>query len=192
MSSAWLTYGASTATSAGRARCSVGVVSPARYRHSARRALQHTEADERAAERQERLVHVCPTLVANCEAAEAVEPGERALHDPAISPKALARLDTSSGDPRSDPASTERQPTAWVVIPFVGVELLGPPARPTTPPRERAVGSHLPPARWWPRPVAKHPSPASKSAMRSRPTIQPRARRAPVPDVVSVGSWRHC
>ena len=52
----------------------------------------------------ERLVDVGTTLVADGEAAEAGEPSQRALDDPAVAPQALGTVDAASGDARHDPA----------------------------------------------------------------------------------------
>jgi hypothetical protein len=52
-----------------------------------------------AARGEERLVDVGPSFVADRQAAEAAEPGERALHDPAVPAQALAAFHPASGDP---------------------------------------------------------------------------------------------
>ena len=46
------------------------------------------------------------TLVAHFEAAEAVEPGERSLHDPPKSAQPLARFDAAASDARNDATLT--------------------------------------------------------------------------------------
>jgi hypothetical protein len=64
-------------------------------------------------------------LITDLEAAEPIEPGQRALHDPPIPPEALARFDATSGNPRHDPTPTQRLAAAAVVVPFVCVQRLG-------------------------------------------------------------------
>ena len=63
-------------------------------------------------------------FVADGEAPEAPEPGEAALHHPAVPTKTLAVLDTLAGDAGRD-AALAASLSAWlVVIGFVGVQLL--------------------------------------------------------------------
>src|SRR5207249_8016851 len=68
-------------------------------------------------------------LVAYQQAAIAVQPGEVALHDPAVAPEPLARLDAAAGDPRGDAAAAERRAVATGSVAQVRVQLGGPPAR---------------------------------------------------------------
>ncbi len=75
---------------------------------------------------------VGPPFVTSREAAEAAEPGERALHDPAVPPETLAAVHSTSGDPGFDPAPTHGLAAAGQVIGLVGVELGRPlPGSPT-------------------------------------------------------------
>lgn len=87
-------------------------------------------ADQRTADREERLVDVASTVVAASEAAVVVQPAERALNDPAFSPYSGAvhsrRLDAPAlGDPRLDPESTQLGAVALGVIGAVGDERCG-------------------------------------------------------------------
>jgi hypothetical protein len=65
------------------------------------------EVDEGAAEDHEGFVDVGAPLVADGEALEAVEPGERSLHDPSVSAKPLAGFHAAPGDARFDGAGAE-------------------------------------------------------------------------------------
>jgi hypothetical protein len=70
-------------------------------------------------------VDVVPPLVADREPAVLRKPGQRALHDPPVTPQPLARVDSASGDawdyaPPSQGFSTTRE-----VVSLVGVELVG-------------------------------------------------------------------
>jgi hypothetical protein len=70
-----------------------------------------------------------PTLVADGEPAEAIEPGQRAFHHPAMAPQALAGVDRLAGNADLDVAFRQRLPAARDVIGFVGMPLV----RPLTP-----------------------------------------------------------
>ncbi len=64
--------------------------------------LDELPADEGTAQVQERLVNVGPPFVADGRAPETVEPGERALNDPAMAAQPLAGLDALAGDAGPD------------------------------------------------------------------------------------------
>jgi hypothetical protein len=70
-------------------------------------------------------------LVADCQASETAEPGEGALHDPAMASQARAALDAAPSDPIADPPLAQGTMTARQIIGFVGMELCRAPARPT-------------------------------------------------------------
>src|SRR5215204_799227 len=95
------------------------------------------EADERAAEGKERLVGVLAALVAHGEPAELVEPGERALDDPAVPPQPRARIDALARDPGLDTAPPQEPAAARDVVGLVGVELGRAPAGPAARPLDR-------------------------------------------------------
>jgi hypothetical protein len=63
---------------------------------------QLVEGDEGGAEGGEGEMDVLASLVANDEAAEAVEPGEGPFGDPAVAAELLAAVDAAPGDPRRD------------------------------------------------------------------------------------------
>ncbi len=65
------------------------------------------------------------TLVANREPTELIEPGQRALDDPAMASESLARIDALPRDPDVDAASAEKAPTARDVIRLISMELVG-------------------------------------------------------------------
>lgn len=56
-----------------------------------------------AAEFQERLMDIDTALVAHAQSLLTVEPSQRALDDPAVTPEFLAGLNAAAGDPRLDP-----------------------------------------------------------------------------------------
>jgi hypothetical protein len=60
------------------------------------------EADQSTSEGGKGEMDVLTTLIADCKAAEAVEPSQCALHHPAISSQALADVYPAAGDPRCD------------------------------------------------------------------------------------------
>ena len=83
-------------------------------------------ADEHATERKEGLVDVGSPLVAHAQAAKAVEPGERAFHDPAMAAELLRTVLPATSDAWRDPTLAQGCPAARVVVALVGVQLLGP------------------------------------------------------------------
>jgi hypothetical protein len=88
-------------------------------------ALEVVVADERAPEGEEGLVDVGAAVVATCEPAVVVQPGEGALDDPALGADAGAvhrgRLGGPAlGDARLDPPSLELQAMLPAVIGTVG------------------------------------------------------------------------
>jgi hypothetical protein len=90
-------------------------------------------ADEGAGEQQEGLMDSIVAVVADEEAAVAVQPGEVALDDPSIAAQLLARVDPPPGDAWDDAPAAQRLAAAARVEGLVGVELgratAGPAAR---------------------------------------------------------------
>lgn len=90
-------------------------------------------------------------LVADGQSAEAGEPSQCALHDPAMAAEALAALDAPSSDPWCDAAGPALAPAAaavqaaTMVVALVGVQLVRSASRATTPAgahaRHRVEGS---------------------------------------------------
>jgi hypothetical protein len=76
------------------------------------------------------MVHVGPALVADGEAAEAVDPSEAALDDPSVAAELLATVDPAAGDAVFDAATRAGAPAA-AVVGFVGVQLVRSASRPT-------------------------------------------------------------
>jgi hypothetical protein len=76
---------------------------------------------------------VSPMLVADLQAPEAVEPGERPFDHPAVASQAVLGLDTTAGDAGDDAALAQGQTEVTVVVTLVGMELVrsatGPAAR---------------------------------------------------------------
>src|SRR5215207_9142107 len=67
--------------------------------------------------------------VADGEAAVRQQPGDRALHGPAVPAEPLAGLDAAAGDRGCDAASPERSTMAGIVVPLAAVQLPGAEAR---------------------------------------------------------------
>src|SRR4051812_20594774 len=74
-------------------------------------------------------MNVGATLVADGEAAEAVEPSERALDHPAVPAEPLAALDAPSRDSRLDAPLATDLPAHRIVVGLVGMQLVRPAAR---------------------------------------------------------------
>ena len=70
-----------------------------------------------------------PTVVADEQPFELVEPGERTLDDPAMAAKAGAMPGSAAGDLWLDPALAELAAVAVVVVAAVGADPVGPAAR---------------------------------------------------------------
>jgi hypothetical protein len=65
-------------------------------------------------------------FVAHEQATVAVQPGEIALHDPAIPSEVLTRVDALTGDAGDDAAAAEQGSVAAGGIAQIGVQLIGP------------------------------------------------------------------
>src|SRR5262245_40957124 len=89
------------------------------------------ETDKGAAEGEEGLMDVRPAFIAHGQAAIAVEPGERAFHDPPMSAQFLAGVDAFAGDAHADVALRQGPATARNVVGLVGMALVWPLAAPT-------------------------------------------------------------
>ena len=111
---------------AARARPTAGI--PLRTRITMR--LEPPEADEAAAEREERFVDLVPAVVADEQSLEVVQPGEGALDDPAVAAEPGAVLGLAAGDLGLDPALAEEPAVLVVVVAAVGGERVGPTAWP--------------------------------------------------------------
>ena len=81
-------------------------------------------------------------LVANLEAAAAVQPPMRAFYDPPIAAQALRRLDPPPRNAGDDTALSQCGAIGRRIIAFVGMQLLGPLARPTPWAFNRLHGIH--------------------------------------------------
>ncbi len=68
-------------------------------------------------------------FIANFQAPEAAQPGQRAFHHPAIVAQALAGLDAFAGDAWGDAMRSASPATRGVIIPLVRMQLLGALAR---------------------------------------------------------------
>ena len=81
-------------------------------------------ADQRATQIEKRLVEVSPPFVPYLQPPVAVEPRQRPLDYPPVSPQPLARLDAAPGDAALDAALAQRLAAAGEVVAFVSMELL--------------------------------------------------------------------
>lgn len=78
-------------------------------------------------------MQVDASLVSDGQSAEAGEPSQGALHDPAMAAEVLAALDAPSRDPWCDAAGPALAPAATVIVTLVGVQLVRSASRATTP-----------------------------------------------------------
>src|SRR5215217_1766964 len=92
--------------------------------------VDNVPTDQRAADVQERQVHVRPPLVPDVQATVAIQPGERALDHPPVSAEPLATLDATPGDARRDAPLAQLLAQRLRVISLVGVQLRGTLTRP--------------------------------------------------------------
>ncbi len=113
--------------------------------HLTEPSLDVVPADEGGGRGEERLVDVGSAFIANGEAAEAAEPSQRALDDPAMPAQTLAAVHPAPRDPSFDPAPAQGFAAAWHVIGFVRMELGGAPAgsSPPLPDRRHSVDQVL-------------------------------------------------
>jgi hypothetical protein len=72
------------------------------------------------------MMDVEPTLVANCQPAEAVDPSEGSLDDPSVATEPLAAIDASPCNARLDLPTVAGAAAAAMVIGLVGVQLIRP------------------------------------------------------------------
>src|SRR5215207_4693857 len=94
--------------------------------HLSKLILEGVEADEAAAKREERLMDIGAAFIPHGQAAEAVEPGQRALHHPTMLPQALAGVDALARDAHPDATCGQGPATARDVIGLVRMQLLRP------------------------------------------------------------------
>jgi hypothetical protein len=79
-------------------------------------------------------------LPTNAKAFELVQPGQRALHNPALAAQPRAVGDATPSDHRADPARPQRPPVAVEVVAAVGQQYRGTPPRPAPPAGHRPDG----------------------------------------------------
>jgi hypothetical protein len=60
--------------------------------------------------------------VADLQVAEAHQPGDSALHPPAVTPQPVTGLDPAPGDPGADAPPAQRPPAAWIVIALIAMQ----------------------------------------------------------------------
>jgi hypothetical protein len=98
------------------------------------------EADDRTSESEEGVVDIGTAFVADGQPSEAVEPGEGALHDPAVATELVAPVHAAPGDARLDAAHVAGAAAAPVVVGLVGMQSGGAAAWPTPPLSDRRHG----------------------------------------------------
>lgn len=76
-------------------------------------------------------------FVADAQAAKGMEPGDGALHDPAVSAQPLLGFNTAPSDPGADTPPVQVVAAEGKVVAFVGVQLDGPTAWPSALSRNR-------------------------------------------------------
>ncbi len=94
-------------------------------------------ADQRAGQLQEPKVEVGPAFPTSPESLVAVQPGEAALHHPAMPAQPGTMDDASTGDARSDPAGAQHPPVLVVVIATIREQFPRQVGWPTTQPADR-------------------------------------------------------
>ena len=71
-------------------------------------------------------------FVSDGQPAKAVEPGERALYHPAVTPQFLAAFDASPSDTRCDASLAKSRPISFGVVPFISMHFVRSSAWPTS------------------------------------------------------------
>lgn len=82
-------------------------------------------------------MNIGPAFVADGEPAAAIEPGERALHAPAIAPELAAGVDLAPRQARDNVAFAALGAAEAMIIGFVAMQLVGAPPRPAAWPADR-------------------------------------------------------
>jgi len=116
-------HDARSSESASHARC----VSSAR-RNDAR------EAEQRTAQVEQALEQIGPPFVAHTEAAAPQQPGQRALHHPAVSSESFGGVDPTSRNPRRNATSAQGTAEVRGIVGLIGVEFGRSLARPARSP----------------------------------------------------------
>ena len=139
------------------------------------------EGDEAGGEACEGLVEVGSALVADGQAAEAVEPSVGLLHDPAVATELLAVLDALAGNARDDPARPAPLSSCLGIVSLVGVQLVGALARSAAPTRTERRNSIQGRRHFWAVvPAGAHQPHAERRAAGAGDEGALRARLAPV------------
>jgi hypothetical protein len=105
-------------------------------------SYQVVEADQRTTKVQERFVDVVPPLIADREPAVLRKPRQRPLDNPPVSPQLLAALYALPGYAALDAALPQGPFALFIVVGFVGVQLLRAFPRPTTRTLDGLYGVH--------------------------------------------------
>ena len=87
--------------------------------------LIEIEAQESTAEMKERFMHIGPSFVANTQATELIEPGKRALHQPAMASQAFFGFDATTSDAWGDATLTQGSAADRKIVGFVSVQFGG-------------------------------------------------------------------
>ena len=79
------------------------------------------KTDEAAGEREEGVMNVVAPFVTDAQPAAAMQPGQGALHDPAMAAEALLRFNPAPGNAREDVALARRLAATGKIVAFVGM-----------------------------------------------------------------------
>jgi hypothetical protein len=102
------------------------------------RRLEEVPADEGAADGEKGLMHVGPSFVPDQQSAEAMQPCQRAFHDPARDAEAAAVRGATSAEDGDDAKPTKPPAMALGVVPTVALQHVRPAARPAPPAADAA------------------------------------------------------
>jgi hypothetical protein len=98
--------------------------------HVSKPLLEGFEADEATAEGEEGLMDIGSSLIADRQPTKPVEPGQRALDDPAMPAQTRAGVDALARDTDPNMAASQRLTTARDVVALIGMQRDGPLAPP--------------------------------------------------------------
>ena len=98
--------------------------------HLSKPFLEGVEADEGTAQGKEGEMNIRPSLVAHAQSAVLAQPGQRALHHPAMAAQPFAGVDPLAGDADPDVPPPAGGATARDVVGLVGVQFVRPFAPP--------------------------------------------------------------
>lgn len=87
--------------------------------------LQEAPTDQSTGQSHEGFMQLRATFIANAQATELMQPGERAFHDPAMDPQATAMRGETPGQHRPDMQMPQPDPMGMGVVGTVALQTLG-------------------------------------------------------------------